>query len=81
MMIAHGTADTAVVYSLLSMQLQQWSNVLGVSFSKNLNNTPTNQWTEIIYGDGSKLVGFSIQGGGHIPPFQEEPVLKLFGLM
>ncbi len=81
MMITHGTADTAVVYSLLSMQLAQWSNVLDVNWSKNLTNTPAQSWTEMVYGDGSKLVGFSVQGGGHIPPFQEEAVFKFFGLV
>ncbi|RDL29998.1 uncharacterized protein BP5553_10625 [Venustampulla echinocandica] len=81
MIIAHGTADPAVLYSLLGMQLAQWSNVLGVSFSKNMTNTPAQGWTEMIYGDGSKLVGLSLQGGGHIPRFQEEKVLKFFGLM
>ena len=81
MLIAHGTQDFAVVYSLLAQQLAQWSNVLNVSFIKNITNTPVQSWTDMVYGDGTKLHGYSIQGGGHIPPFQEETVLKFFGLM
>jgi acetylxylan esterase len=81
MLVVHGTQDTLVVYSLLGMQSAQWSNVLGVAFTRNMTNTPVQSWTEMIYGDGTKLLGFSVQGAGHIPPFQEETVLKFFGIM
>lgn len=81
MFVVHGTADSAVVYSLLKAQLDQWSNVLGVTWTKNVTNTPTQNWTKMIYGDGTKLVGYSVQGGGHIPTFQGDETLKFFGLM
>ncbi|KAI0097439.1 Alpha/Beta hydrolase protein [Nemania sp. FL0031] len=81
MFIAHGTADPIVPIKLLSQQLDQWSNVLGLTWTKNETNTPAQGWTKIIYGDGTQLVGYSDQGGGHIPPFQAEETLKFFGLM
>ncbi|KAH6680296.1 feruloyl esterase B [Halenospora varia] len=81
MMIVHGTNDQAVVISLLRAQLEQWSNVLQVSFAKNVTNDPITNWKKIVYGDGSKLVGYEVQGGGHIPPFQSDATLKFFGLM
>lgn len=81
MMIVHGTADTAVVISLLKAQLDQWSNVFGISFAKNVSNDPIANWKKIVYGDGTQLVGYEVQGGGHIPPFQGDATLKFFGLM
>ncbi|KAG9228595.1 Alpha/Beta hydrolase protein [Amylocarpus encephaloides] len=81
MMIVHGTSDTAVVISLLKAQLDQWSNVMGLSFSKNITNDPIMNWKKIEYGDGSKLIGYEVQGGGHIPPFQGDATMKFLGLM
>lgn len=81
MMIVHGTADTAVVISLLKAQLDQWSNVLGLTFSKNITDDPIKNWKKIVYGDGTQLVGYEVQQGGHIPPFQGDETLKFFGLM
>jgi len=81
LIIAHGTADGLTVYALYGQQLAQWSNVLGVSVTRTLQNTPSSGWTETQYGDGSQLVGISLQGGGHIPPFQEVRVLTFFGLL
>jgi hypothetical protein len=40
MTAVHGTQDLAVLYSLLGMKLTQWSNVLDVSFTKNMASTP-----------------------------------------
>jgi len=79
--IAHGTADTVTPIALLKQQLDQWSNVHGVTWMKNETNVPARTWTKITYGDGTKLVGYSVQGGGHIPPFQADETLKFFGLL
>lgn len=40
MTAVHGTQDLAVLYSPLGMKLTQWSNVLDVSFTKNMASTP-----------------------------------------
>ncbi|KAK0640678.1 feruloyl esterase B [Cercophora newfieldiana] len=81
MQIWHGTTDTVVAYSYLADQLAQWSNVLGVPFARNVTNDPLNGYTKMVYGDGTKVVGYSAQGVGHIVPFREKEVLQFFGLL
>ncbi|KAL1891711.1 hypothetical protein Sste5346_007460 [Sporothrix stenoceras] len=81
MQIWHGTADNVVAYSYLANQLDQWSNVLDVTFSKNVTNDPETGYTKIVYGDGTKVVGYSAQGVGHMVPFHEKEVLQFFGLL
>ncbi|KAK1713695.1 Alpha/Beta hydrolase protein [Colletotrichum lupini] len=76
----HGTADSLVKYPNLAEQLKEWSTIHGVSFAKNNTNTPISGYTQIIYGDGTKLVGYSAQGVGHTVPVQEDQDLKWFGL-
>lgn len=77
----HGTADTLVRPALLGMELAQWSNVLGLSFNKNVSATPSSEWTQIVYGtDGEELVGYSGLGVGHPVPVQEVPMLQFFGI-
>ncbi|KAF5502225.1 Feruloyl esterase B [Colletotrichum aenigma] len=76
----HGTADTLVTYPNLAEQLKEWSTIHGVSFTKNNTNTPLSGYTQIVYGDGTKLVGISAQGVGHTVPVQEDQDLKWFGL-
>jgi acetylxylan esterase len=80
MQIWHGKADTFVSYLNMAEMLKQWSAIHGVSFSKNVTNTPLNRYTEVVYGDGSKIVGYSAEGVGHIVPTHEATVLKFFGL-
>ncbi|KAI1175164.1 alpha/beta-hydrolase [Nemania sp. FL0916] len=79
MMIVHGTADFAVTVNNLGAQLAQWSTIEGVSFAQNVSNTPVTNWKKIVYGDGTKVVGYEVQGGGHIPPFQLGITLSWFG--
>lgn len=81
MQIWHGTTDTVVTYGYLADQVAQWSNVLGIPFSRNVTNDPVSGYTKMVYGDGSRLVGYSAQGVGHIVPFREKEVLQFFGLL
>ncbi|KAK1759843.1 alpha/beta-hydrolase [Echria macrotheca] len=81
MQIWHGTADSVVSYGYLADQLAEWSNVLGVAFSRNVTNDPLSGYTKIVYGDGSRVVGYSAQGVGHMVPFREKEVLQFFGLL
>jgi acetylxylan esterase len=81
MQVWHGTADTVVAYANLADQLAQWSDVLGVSWMKNVTNSPESGYTEMVYGDGTKLVGYSAVGVGHMVPFHDEEVLKFFHLL
>ncbi|KAK3400292.1 Alpha/Beta hydrolase protein [Sordaria brevicollis] len=76
----HGEADFFVNYPNLAEQLKQWSEVLGVSFSKNETDTPQSGYTKIVYGDGTKLVGYSARGVGHTVPVHPEADLQWFGI-
>lgn len=80
MMTYHGTADTLVKIPNLGEQLKEWSGLLGVSYTRNVTNTPQNGYTQMIYGDGTKLVGISAAGVGHTVPVHETEDLKWFGL-
>ncbi|CAK7238394.1 hypothetical protein SEUCBS140593_010642 [Sporothrix eucalyptigena] len=40
--------------------LDQWSDMLGVSFSKNISNGPIENRKKIVYGDGTTLVGYEV---------------------
>jgi acetylxylan esterase len=76
----HGTADTLVKIPNLGEQLKEWSGLHGAAFSKNVTNTPQSGFTQLVYGDGTKVVGYSAQGVGHTVPVHEEVDLKWFGL-
>ena len=47
----------------------------------NVENTPVSNWKKIIYGDGTQLGGYGMQGGGHIPVLQGDDIMKFFGLI
>ena len=79
MMIVHGTADFAVTINNLHAQLEQWATVKGLEFSKNVTDDPISGWTKIEYGDGTELVGYEVEGGGHIPPFQGDSIMEFWG--
>ncbi|EHK46536.1 carbohydrate esterase family 1 protein [Trichoderma atroviride IMI 206040] len=81
MQVWEGTADTLVTIGNLQAQLDQWSNVMGLSFSHNETNTPQSGYTKIVYGDGTRLVGYSAAGVGHFVPFHETDVLDFFDLL
>jgi acetylxylan esterase len=60
--------------------LKQWSNVHKVEFAEILTNIPESSYTESVYGDGTKLVGFSAQVVGHNDPIHESVKLAYYGL-
>ncbi|KAF7940583.1 uncharacterized protein EAE98_000710 [Botrytis deweyae] len=78
MLIWHGTVDTTLYYQNLAESLKEWSNVLGVTFSRNVTNSPQSSYTQIVYGDGTKLVGYSAVGVGHTVPVHETNDLAWF---
>jgi len=80
MMIVHGLADTLVRPQCAVEALKQWSQVLGVTQTKNVTGVPSSAYTEQVYGDGSKLVGIFGQGVGHFAPVNEPLILKFFGI-
>lgn len=81
MQIFHGMADTLVRPACAMQALEQWSNVLGIPFSRNVTGVPSAQYTQVLYGDGSKLVGYLGNGVGHTAPVNEQVMLKFFGLL
>jgi hypothetical protein len=53
--------------------------VLNVAWSRNATGVPSSAYTQEIYGDGTKLQGFSGVGIGHTAPLNEDLILKFFG--
>ncbi|MCJ1314094.1 hypothetical protein MMC25_007774 [Agyrium rufum] len=81
MQIWHGTIDVTLYYQNLVECDKQWPQVLGVSFSYNVSNTPLPNYTKMIYGtDGSQYTAYSAVGVGHTVPEQEQLVLDFFGI-
>jgi acetylxylan esterase len=76
----HGTIDTTLYYENLSQELLEWSDILGVSWTQNKTNNPLAGYTQIVYGDGTKLIGYSAVGVGHTVPVQETIDLAWFGI-
>jgi acetylxylan esterase len=74
----HGTIDTTLYYPNLAQELLEWSDVLGVSFSHNNTNTPQSEYTQMVYGDGTQLIGYSAVGVGHTVPVHETVDLAWF---
>jgi poly(hydroxyalkanoate) depolymerase family esterase len=67
----HGTADPLVPYGLLQQDIDQWTNVFGISQTPATTDTPQPGWTRTRYEDGSGKVdveAYSIQGAGHVLP-------------
>lgn len=76
----HGTIDTTLYYANLGQTLLQWSNVNDIAFTKNVTNTPQSGYTQIVYGDGTHLVGYSALNVGHTVPVHETVDLAWFGI-
>jgi poly(hydroxyalkanoate) depolymerase family esterase len=71
MQLWHGTADTLVPYSLLQEEIEQWTNVFGLSQTPTAIDTPQSGWNRRRYADASGTVqveAYSIQGAGHSLP-------------
>ncbi|KAL2260594.1 hypothetical protein VTK26DRAFT_5343 [Humicola hyalothermophila] len=81
MQITHGLADTLVRPQCATEALKQWSNVLGVEFSREVSGVPSPQFTQHVYGNGTQLQGFFGQGVGHAPAVDEDQLLRWFGLI
>ncbi|KAG9229978.1 Alpha/Beta hydrolase protein [Amylocarpus encephaloides] len=80
MQIWFGTADYVLKYQNFVEQVKQWSNVFGVSLTKNVTDTPKKGYTKMIFGEGDKLVAYSAAGVGHFVPTDESSVLSWFGI-
>ncbi|RDL29806.1 PHB depolymerase family esterase [Venustampulla echinocandica] len=77
----HGTADTFVSYANLAEAVKEWSGVIGLTFTKNVTNTPQSGYTQMVYGDGTRFIAYSAAGVGHTVPVHEDVDLKWFGIV
>jgi poly(hydroxyalkanoate) depolymerase family esterase len=67
----HGTNDTLVPYSLLQEEIEQWTDVFGLSQTPTATDTPQAGWNRRRYADTAGTVqveAYSIQGAGHSLP-------------
>lgn len=76
--IVHGDVDTFVSYHNFEEALKEWSTVFGLSETASNPDTPLPGYTEVVYGDGSQLVGLSAAGVGHFVPTDVNTVLSWF---
>jgi poly(hydroxyalkanoate) depolymerase family esterase len=67
----HGTADTLVPYSLLQEDIEQWTNVFGLSQTPTSTDSPVSGWNRSRFANSAGAVqveAYSIQGAGHSLP-------------
>ncbi|KAF2397314.1 hypothetical protein EJ06DRAFT_455669, partial [Trichodelitschia bisporula] len=78
----HQTQDPVVNFALAAEQVKQWTSVHGISGTETSTqrNTPKSGTTKHIYGDGTKVVFYEVQGAGHPCPVNIPEVLKWFGI-
>ncbi|HTJ36204.1 MAG TPA: PHB depolymerase family esterase [Dactylosporangium sp.] len=85
MQVWHGTTDTTLAYPNFGEEIKQWTNVLGVSQTPVLTDTPQSGWTRTRYGNASTqapVEAISISGVGHSLPLagQAAMAIAFFGL-
>lgn len=80
MSIWHGTADNLIVYASLKEMMLEWSELHDVKFTKNVTNRLQARYTQMVYGDGTKVVGYSAQGVGHTIPQHGKEVMEFWGV-
>ncbi|KAF4408073.1 extracellular catalytic domain type 1 short-chain-length polyhydroxyalkanoate depolymerase, partial [Streptomyces lycii] len=71
MQIWHGTNDDTLRYPNFTEQIDQWTNVHGLSRTPDSTDTPQSGWTRTRYGgtgDQTPVEAISIQGAGHNLP-------------
>ncbi|WP_199439920.1 extracellular catalytic domain type 1 short-chain-length polyhydroxyalkanoate depolymerase [Umezawaea beigongshangensis] len=68
MQLWHGTGDSTLRYPNLGEEIDQWTNVLGVSRTPVSTDRPRSNWVRTRYGDSSGRVAveaYELQGVGH----------------
>ncbi|WP_433044787.1 extracellular catalytic domain type 1 short-chain-length polyhydroxyalkanoate depolymerase [Dactylosporangium sp. CS-033363] len=80
MQVWHGTTDTTLAYPNFGEEIKQWTNVLGVSQTPALTDTPRSGWTRTRYGSASTappVEGISISGVGHSLPLAGQAAMAI----
>jgi acetylxylan esterase len=85
MQLFHGTADDTLRYPNFAEEIKQWTNVLGVSQTPVLTDTPQSGWTRTRYGSTgtqAPVEGISVAGVGHSLPLtgMAQMAITFFGL-
>jgi poly(hydroxyalkanoate) depolymerase family esterase len=85
MQLWHGTADTTLRFPNFGEEIKQWTNVLGVSQTPSLTDSPQSGWTRTRYGGTGVMApveGIAIQGVGHSLPMNGMGAMAIafFGL-
>ncbi|ROP35845.1 extracellular catalytic domain type 1 short-chain-length polyhydroxyalkanoate depolymerase [Saccharothrix texasensis] len=62
----HGSTDTTLAYPNFGEELDQWTNLHGLSRTPSATDYPQSSWTRTRYGNA--VEGISIQGTGHTLP-------------
>ncbi|MER6624285.1 MULTISPECIES: PHB depolymerase family esterase [unclassified Streptomyces] len=71
MQLWHGTTDTTLNYNNFGEEIKQWTDVLGVSRTPVLTDSPQSGWTRTRYGADSTqapVEAISLSGVGHSLP-------------
>ncbi|MEV5710683.1 PHB depolymerase family esterase [Actinoallomurus sp. NPDC052274] len=81
----HGTSDSVLPYSMLQEEVDEWTNVFGVSQTPTSTDTPQSGWTRRRFADSSGTVdveAYTIAGAGHdLPhPGMAAYAIHFFGL-
>ena len=86
MQVWHGTTDTTLAYPNFNEEIEQWTNVLGVSQTPVFTDHPTSSsWTRTRYGGTGTMPpveAISISGVGHSLPLSGQAAMAIafFGL-
>jgi len=84
MQLWHGTADTTLFYANFGQEINQWTNVTGVSQTATSTTTLNGTWTHTTYGPASapQVDAYSISGAGHVLPQSgmAQVAIHFFGL-
>jgi cellulase/cellobiase CelA1 len=85
MQLWHGTTDDTLRYPNFAEEIKQWTNVLGVSQTPVLTDTPQSGWTRTRYGSTgvqAPVEAISVAGVGHSLPLsgQAQLAISFFGL-
>ncbi|MEV3984396.1 PHB depolymerase family esterase [Nonomuraea sp. NPDC049758] len=77
----HGTADSVLPYTMLQEQVDQWTDVHGLSQTPTSTDSPQPGWTRRVFGSG-QVEAYTVTGAGHDLPHPGMAALavRFFGL-
>ncbi|MGW4790968.1 extracellular catalytic domain type 1 short-chain-length polyhydroxyalkanoate depolymerase [Nonomuraea sp. NPDC004297] len=77
----HGTADSVLPYTMLQEEVDQWTDVHGLSQTPASTDSPQSGWTRRVFGSG-QVEAYTIAGAGHNLPHagMAAYAIRFFGL-